>query len=54
MGMHREFIERRDSDRRNHINSGIRALHERRIANRRLSNARICAWIDRFEKAGRG
>lgn len=54
MQMHRDFIERRDSERRDLINSGIRALHERRITDRRLSNARIYQWVETFENARRG
>lgn len=54
MNIEREFIERRNSERRNLINSGIQALHERRITDRRLSNAQISAWVEIFENARRG
>jgi len=54
MQIEREFIERRGEERRKLIANGIRALHDRRSAQRRADNARIAAWIDKFERARRG
>lgn len=54
MNIEREFIERRNEERRKLIATGIRALHDRRAAQRRADNQRISAWIDKFEKSRRG
>jgi len=54
MQIEREFIERRSEERRAAIRAGIAQLHERREIERRGNNARISAWIDKFEKSRRG
>ena len=54
MHIEREFIERRRLERRAAINSGIRAIHDRRDRERRGDNFAICHWIDRYEKARAG
>lgn len=54
MNIEREFIDRRAQQRRQNIANGIRAIHERRESERRADNARIAAWIDKFDRARRG
>jgi hypothetical protein len=54
MQIERDFVERRGEERRKLIATGIRALHDRRAAQRRQDNAAISRWIDKFEKSRRG
>ena len=53
--MNREFLERRDRERRENSAAAI-AFHfsecERRAGERRRSdNAKICNWVSRFDRA---
>ena len=50
MQLEREFIERRALARRAVINSGIRAIHDRRDRERRGDNSRIADWLTRFDE----
>lgn len=45
-----DHIERRTLARRAAINSGIRAIHERRTRDRRGDNSRIADWLARFDE----
>lgn len=49
--LERDFRERRRVERRQAINAGIAALHDRRELVRRGENARIANWLARFDTA---
>lgn len=49
--LERDFQERRRVERRQAINAGIAALHDRRELVRRGESAMIADWLARFDAA---
>lgn len=49
--MTREFIERRNAERRQLVSGCVREIRRQGERRKYLDNCRVAAWIERFEQA---